>query len=64
VFACFEMKKRKTPKSGDFAPLPKKRVLVEEDGFDKVIGRTLKSSSVGIYEIKTSKRGSKKLSSQ
>jgi hypothetical protein len=55
------MKKKKILKPDDFAPLPKKAVLVEEDGFDKVIGQLLKSSDTGIYEIKFSgKRGSKK----
>jgi hypothetical protein len=45
----------------DFAPLPRKPLLVEEDEFDKVIAQLLKSSSVGIYEVKTSdKRGTKK----
>jgi hypothetical protein len=48
------MKKKKLPKPDDFAPLPKKAVLVEEVEFDKVIGQLLKSSSVGIYEIKSS----------
>ena len=62
MLACLEMKKKKVPKPDDFAPLPKKPVLVEEDGFDKVIGQLLKSSSVGIYEVKFSgKRGSKAL---
>jgi hypothetical protein len=54
------MKKKKIPKPDDFAPLPKKAVMVEEDEFDKVIAQLLKSSPVGIYEIKSGKRGSKK----
>jgi hypothetical protein len=56
--------KNKLPKPDDFAPLPKKRVLVEENNFDKVISQLLKSSPVGVYEIKyASKRGPKKSSS-
>ena len=59
------MKRKKTPKPDDFAPLPKKPVLVDENGFDKAIGKLLKSSSVGIYEIKSSgKRVFKKSPSQ
>jgi hypothetical protein len=61
VLVCLEMKKEKIPKPDDFAPLPKKAVLVEEAEFDKVIAQLLKSSSIGIYEIKSlGKRSSKK----
>jgi hypothetical protein len=53
--------KKKSRAPDDFAPLPKKPILVEEDGFDKTIAQLLKSSPVGIYEIKFSrKRGAKK----
>jgi hypothetical protein len=38
----------KPPKPDDFAPLPKKAIRVDEDGFDRVIAELLKSSSVGI----------------
>jgi hypothetical protein len=55
------MKRMKLPKPDDFVPLPKKALLVKEDEFDRVIWHLLKSSSVGIYEIKSSgKHGSKK----
>jgi hypothetical protein len=55
------MKKKKLPKPDDFAALPKKAVIIEEDEFDKAIGQLLKSSTVGIYEITASvKRGSNK----
>jgi hypothetical protein len=51
----------KLPKPDDFAPLPKRAVRVEEDEFDKVIGQLLRSSPIGIYEIRSSaRRGSKK----
>jgi hypothetical protein len=60
-----EMKRKKLAKQDDFAPLPKKTVLVDEEGFDKAISQLLKSSPVGIYEIRSSgKRGSKKPPSQ
>jgi hypothetical protein len=60
-----EMKKKKLPKPDDFAPLPKKAVVVDEAAFDRAIWQLLKSSSVGIYKIKPSgKRGSKSLPSQ
>jgi hypothetical protein len=60
-----EMKRKKLVKQDDFAPLPRKAVPVDEEDFDKVIAQLLKSSSVGIYEIKSSsKRGSKKPPSQ
>jgi hypothetical protein len=50
------MKRKRKPEPDDFAPLPKKAVLVKQDDFDKVIAQLLKSSSAGIYEIKFSKR--------
>ena len=56
VLACPEMKKKKRPKDNDFAPLPRKALLVEEAEFDKVITKLLRSSSVGIYEIKFSSK--------
>jgi len=31
------MKRKKIPKPDDFAPLPKKTVLVEEDEFEKAV---------------------------
>lgn len=48
------MTKKKALTPDDFAPLPKKPILVQEDGFDKTIARLLKTSKVGIYEIKLS----------
>jgi hypothetical protein len=65
--SCVRMaeKRKKSVKQDDFAPLPKKAVLVDEADFDKVIAQLLKSSPVGIYEIRLSgKRGSKKPPSQ
>ena len=43
--------KKKLPTPEDFAPLPKKSVLVEEHGFDKKIAQLLKTSSVGITRL-------------
>jgi hypothetical protein len=56
-----EMKRKESAKQDDFAPLPKRAVLVDEEDFDKVIAQLLKSSPVGIYEIRLSgKHGSKR----
>ena len=51
VLACLEMKREKLPKPDDFAPLPKKPLLVKEDEFDKVIWQLLKSSPIGITRL-------------
>jgi hypothetical protein len=55
-----EMKRKKLAKRDDFAPLPEKAVLVDEEDFDKVIAQLLKSSPVGIYEIRLSSKHSPK----
>jgi hypothetical protein len=48
------MNRKKVSNPDDFAPLPKKPILVDEDGFDKAIARLLKDSSVGFRIFSTS----------